>query len=565
VVLAYYFEPYGMAGWLAAQWTGRPLLLKHAGSDLDRLARVPGLGAAYREILVDAAAVVTRPSLFRRFAGMGVDPQRIETDPPYGMDLEIFNPAGPALDVDSVALSDGEGNPSPRLDPALPTVGVYGKIGISKGTFDLIDALGRVSEQGQPFQLLAMVGAPAGEMIRPYLQRAGIADRTTVLPFLPHWKVPSFIRRCTLVCFLERDFPVAIHGPMVPREVLACGTCLVLSDDIVERQLATRLADDVHYRRVDPRDHDGLARSLASLLKDPAQARRLGTAGRIAVGDLPSIDEFGSGWSELLARQARPDVTTVSPADRVRRALEVSSPTLLHSSVQLDPGLLREFLDCDPDPALPGSALGWIAHLAARLGSRLPVAVHPPLAEALRLEEERVRAGFLTAETPPPFAVVDQLAGSRLTTDSPSDLYPVRANSVWATEFGYDVTAVFPPGPWVEGLTSDLTTRLAEAPKRAMLVLFQLTPHLVDRQLEINTATAQLLEMCDGRRTVDELAIGLLGPDHVDSAAHTSVLATLAELHDLGVIVFGRLDAVWGWRQGLRSELDALPPLRRAR
>ena len=71
-ILAYYFEPYGVAGWLASRWTGRPLLIKHAGSDLDRLFRVPDLATSYREILISADAVVTQSRLVPRFMGLGV-------------------------------------------------------------------------------------------------------------------------------------------------------------------------------------------------------------------------------------------------------------------------------------------------------------------------------------------------------------------------------------------------------------------------------------------------------------------------------------------------------------
>jgi glycosyltransferase involved in cell wall biosynthesis len=81
VVLAYYFEPYGMAGWFAAHATGRPLVLKHAGSDLDRLAAIPELAVAYKQLAREARAVLTTPSLMRRFAGMGASPTRIRRDP----------------------------------------------------------------------------------------------------------------------------------------------------------------------------------------------------------------------------------------------------------------------------------------------------------------------------------------------------------------------------------------------------------------------------------------------------------------------------------------------------
>jgi hypothetical protein len=72
VLVAYYFEPYAVAGHLAASWTGVPLLVQHAGSDLERLMRIPELAATYKEILRAADRVMTRPLLFQRFEGLGV-------------------------------------------------------------------------------------------------------------------------------------------------------------------------------------------------------------------------------------------------------------------------------------------------------------------------------------------------------------------------------------------------------------------------------------------------------------------------------------------------------------
>src|SRR5882724_2208059 len=41
VVVGSYFEPYGVAAAMAAHWTSSSLILEHAGSDLDRLMRLP--------------------------------------------------------------------------------------------------------------------------------------------------------------------------------------------------------------------------------------------------------------------------------------------------------------------------------------------------------------------------------------------------------------------------------------------------------------------------------------------------------------------------------------------
>ena len=54
-----------------------------------------------------------------------------------------------------------------------------------------------------------------------------VTDRLLQIPFLPHWRVPEFLRSCLAVCCLEQDFPITFHTPMLAREVLTCGQCLV--------------------------------------------------------------------------------------------------------------------------------------------------------------------------------------------------------------------------------------------------------------------------------------------------------------------------------------------------
>src|SRR6202007_591740 len=148
----------------------------------------------------------TRPRLVRRFVGMGVLPSRIMEAPPYLHDTHFFSPHGAALDLNAVAICDGAGMPLNTQDKAIPAFGVYGKVGAAKGTFDLITALGRLGAEGRSFQFAAMVGSESGAIMRKTLVRSRMAERTLILPYLPNWRVPEFIRACTAVCFLERHF-----------------------------------------------------------------------------------------------------------------------------------------------------------------------------------------------------------------------------------------------------------------------------------------------------------------------------------------------------------------------
>ena len=52
VIFSYYFEPYGLAAHLASYWTAIPYVLKHAGSDLNRLMALDELQTCYLEVLL---------------------------------------------------------------------------------------------------------------------------------------------------------------------------------------------------------------------------------------------------------------------------------------------------------------------------------------------------------------------------------------------------------------------------------------------------------------------------------------------------------------------------------
>jgi hypothetical protein len=182
-------------------------------------------------------------------------------------------------------------------------------------------------------------------------------------------------------------------------------------------------------------------------------------------------------------------------------------------------------------------------------------------AEALRYTAARLRVGFDVAGAPPPFAVVDELHDRAFSLGDAAELYPVRGNSAVVEEFDHDVSRVFGVARPSETTEDDPLTR-AEA--RHCLVLFHRTVNLVPGELEVNPLVVALLELCDGRRTtaeaVDAVAV-MRGNDHYD---RKQVMDALRRLYALGVIVFGRIDPVWGWRKGARSNLAAIPPLQRS-
>jgi hypothetical protein len=166
LIYAAYYEPYGMAGHLASRWTVKPLIIQHAGSDLDRLMKVPDISTAYKEVLKAADCVLTRDRLIDRFVGMGVDQSRIRANLGFGFNTAFFNPQAEPMDVNGFLQRIASQNPAyvrdvlkwhtNPVDLSKPTIGIYGKVGVFKGSFDLVSALSSLKKEGLEFNFLAM-------------------------------------------------------------------------------------------------------------------------------------------------------------------------------------------------------------------------------------------------------------------------------------------------------------------------------------------------------------------------------------------------------------------------
>jgi glycosyltransferase involved in cell wall biosynthesis len=541
VIVASYLEPYAVAGFLASRWTGVPLIVQHAGSDLERLMRQPELAVTYREVLRAAATVVTVPSVSDRFRSLGVPERAIRMAPPFAIPQHLFNPDAPALAPARVerlaALLAGPdtGRPGRSFDPRRPAIGVYGKVGETKGTFDLVAACDRLRADGLDFNLLMLTG-PGGA--RALDSASGeLADRTWVLPFIPHWQVPEFIRACTAVCFLERDFPIAIHGPTVPREVLACGTCLVLSGEIERKQVfRDKLIDGVSVVLVpDPKDRATLAERLRPLIEKPGLAADIGARGREIADGFPEFDRFVDAWEVLLGARPDPD-SAPDPADpTASRRIERLAPwirPLLHDETDR---CIGRFLD-EPSPDRLVEEAATAATDADLLdGFCRFLAEHPPpsvdpvlLADLVGYQRARLWAGRDDGGWSFPAPV----AGPRREGQPPRHR-PVPAVALRVERFTYDVAPVFC------GADQPVADAVRQVERRPTIVCFARQPNLAPSETRLSEATAALLELCDGRRSTTQIAEQLAGPtgDSRRADVETAVATAVHRLRVAGLLV----------------------------
>jgi glycosyltransferase involved in cell wall biosynthesis len=318
LIIGWYLEPYGVAAALLASIGDRPLLLLHAGSDIGRLAHNADCASAYRWALA-RAVVPTARHLIPRVEALGAT--RVVPLPPQRRLPPPFFEKQPTLPIGEYTAAAAEYFPTWQTSGAQtsgergPVVSIYGKVGDVKGTFDLVAALAVLAREGHAFTFIVTASgtrAAIERLIRTVQEEQRLAERTRLLPPLPPWRVPALLQHSDIVCYLERDFPISFHAPVVPREVLASSACLVCSREIAAKQaFAQSLVSGKNYVEVvDPKDIGALAASLRMLFDDPEGRRDIGRRGKhlsesweaeLAVVDPVVITAERVGAGEILA------------------------------------------------------------------------------------------------------------------------------------------------------------------------------------------------------------------------------------------------------------------------
>ncbi len=544
VIFSYYFEPYGVAANLASAWTGVPYVFHHAGSDLGRLMNQPDLYTAYREVALRADGLCTKTLL--SFLGLGVSPEALYPSPAFYLPRKHFHPEVEPLELNAhIAWLAREAPglmPHARpMDTSLPTIGIYGKMGEPKGSFDLLAALGKLRREGLRFNFVAVT---SGRRMDTYLQAVkdnGLEEVTWVLPFMPHWKIARFIRSCTAVCFLERDFPVTGHAPTIPSEILACGSCLVLSGEIAARQsYADRLASGQNVLVVeDPRRHDELAAVLRQVIEAPGRAVEIGRRGVELQADRPEHQQVVAEYERIfedVLRRRRGEPSAFTREERGLTASRAEAIGVMSPAVSQVLGreaaeaAVRAWLGSRPEGEgnTVDDTLAFSRHLQEKAGSDPAQAALRDAARFTEMslwlskfDEQEARAGLFNRLDAVPFSTVAS-AGEPLLA-----LIPLRSNWLKVGRF-----QALPPGlPGLEGGPGE----------GEQIIVFNKQPNMRGHHFRVNRWTAELLERCSGTRTVEELVEDFQresGQPRQEVAR--GIVSTLRRFYREGMILFFR-------------------------
>lgn len=510
VILSHYLEPYGVAGHLAAEIAGVPHVVRMAGSDAGRLWRHAQFEPLYDHVLRSAEIVVAAGVVVERAIARGVDPARIASAGGVVVPERFFTPAGPAIDL---AKLRSEIEPDPVMRDQFwggftadrPYFGVCGKLGESKGSFALLAAMQRLKLAGADVGLVALAhGQPEVEQeFRRRVQELDLADRVLQIPFLPHWRVPEFLRSCLAVCCLEQDFPIAFHTPVVALEVLLCGKCLVGSTEVI-RKLP-------HYERLpngygcvaieDVNDVAALSARLAAIVQDPTPTAAIGARGCEFAGALQRDLDFPGTLERILEAAAQRKTSRAAPAaDDAKDETEnwrFPFTQIAAAEMANSPGIAdRRHVEESIDLARANEVLAAIEQgmREGRHGLKC-------LASAVRVEiaiataESEVMDVDGTARFDPLFSL--QMRRWGLGQDEFAALLPVRDPRLRILKFKDDIS---------EFRAARTAAELPAVPKSgpSFVVAFAgeggaRDPLLVDR------ATARILELSEGKLTVGEI------------------------------------------------------------
>jgi glycosyltransferase involved in cell wall biosynthesis len=544
VIYSHYLEPYGVAGHLAAQMASVPHVARMAGSDAGRLWHHPQFETLYDHVLRSAEVVIAAGAVAERAVEHGVAPERIAYGGQFVVPEDLFTPDGPALDL---AALRAEVEMEPELRDLTwgefagdrPYFGVCGKLGESKGSFTLLAAMHRLKQAGLKVGLVALAhGQPAIERrFRARARKLGLTDRILQIPFLPHWRVPEFLRGCLAVCCLEQDFPIGFHTPMIPFEVLLCGTCLVASTEVIAKLPSYgRLPHGYGCVAIeDVNDVEALSSQLAAIVQDPKPAAAVGLRGRTFARDLQRDATFPQILEHILkaaaARQPVALTTNKLTVNATIEAQELDFPLSQLAQIAIgETGQIR-----GPSATVPLTRTIDLARVREVLAA-VERAIDngqinlKPFASAVQIEIAIATAVSEAAATgADPSDPLFRLHMGRWAMEDGdlAGLVPERDRQLRILEFDHDVSKFL-------GVQTVAEFPTALTLGRSYVVAFGRSGGALRNPILVDGLTAQILELSNGTRTISEI-VGELDQE-MDGSAGVNNLKWIESLFVHGLI-----------------------------
>jgi len=283
---SWYILPYVIAGFIAKTITRRIQIMRHAGSDMSRLLASPYLKTLFVSIFKKVDKIVTYPSMRKEFLSLGITKEKLFYNTKVSVDTKFFNPDVKPCDLSKYTEK--------KID--CPVITYFGKVGLTKGIYELVEAATGLKED---FILLFVCRGKNLVRFKEFVKRKNLQDKTLFIRFVPPWLMPSLIKRSTCVVIPERDFPVIQHTPILPREVMAVGKCLLLSDELYSKRVSKEIKDGENLLVVNPKNIKKFRSLLKKVIKSPEDIEEIGRKARDVSKKIERFEDYVSATIKL--------------------------------------------------------------------------------------------------------------------------------------------------------------------------------------------------------------------------------------------------------------------------
>jgi glycosyltransferase involved in cell wall biosynthesis len=289
-----YLIPYSVSGFLAKSFTGVPQIIRHGGSDLQRLYPSPYLNDLLDKVIKSADAIIADPVMTSFFQNRGVPSDKIIPMQRVPVDTRAFNPEVSPLDLTPYLTTQ-------KYFPDIPIISYVGKITYhfeTKGLCELLDACSSIKED---FLLLFVANGKKIDLFKHLVKNANLEDKTIFLDFLPPWQIPSVLKACTCAIALEKETSPVLkyHTPSLPAEALATGRCVLMSDSLHKKVPYSNFKNGKEVLVVDPNNTEKIREMLEMLIKNLDLANNIGDNGHRAMINYERFDEYLNETIEL--------------------------------------------------------------------------------------------------------------------------------------------------------------------------------------------------------------------------------------------------------------------------
>lgn len=285
IIDSYYVLPYAISGFLAKSFTGRPQILRHAGSDIGKLFASSAYQTLFKEVFRKVDKIITIPHLKNMFLSLGVKESALAYDDHVSVDTKAFNP-----EIVPFPLSDFTGIEIPDC-PIITYIGKINYYWQTKGLFELVQAVKNIKVD---FRLLFVSNGKGLNEFKKLVKESGLENKSIFLDFVPPWKVPSIIKLSTCVLLPEREFPIQGHMPILPKEVMAVGKCLIMSNELFNKKCYGNLIDGENVLLIDPKNIKQFEAVIEKVIQHPDQAVRIGQNAYKMSLQMENFDEYVS-------------------------------------------------------------------------------------------------------------------------------------------------------------------------------------------------------------------------------------------------------------------------------